>query len=68
MNKLRMYRKQAGLTLKEVGNMVGKSESCICQYEFGAKHPRYPVAKALCKIYGCRLEDIYEIDNDETEG
>lgn len=48
--------------------MVGKSESCICQYEFGAKHPRYPVAKALCKIYGCRLEDIYEIDNDETEG
>lgn len=60
MSKLREYRKKAGLTLREVGELIGKCESCVCQYELGTKHPRYPVAKKLAQIYGCDIKDIYE--------
>lgn len=39
MNKMRELRKQAGLTMKELGKIVGVSESTISLYERGQHEP-----------------------------
>ena len=39
MNKMRELRKQAGLTMKELGRIVGVSESTISLYERGQHEP-----------------------------
>lgn len=65
MSKIRILRKVKGLTQKQLGKQVGKTEACICQYESGFRHPPVSVAKKLAKSLGCEWSELYE---DEEEG
>lgn len=38
-DRIRYFREKAGLTQKQLGKMVGKSESAIRNYELGNRHP-----------------------------
>lgn len=38
-NRIRELRKQRGLTMKQLGNVVGLAESTISQYETGKREP-----------------------------
>ena len=67
MSKLRKLRKATGLTMKQVGDKVGKTESCICQYEKGLRNPPVSVAKRLAPVLGCDWEDLYEDDDDGND-
>lgn len=66
MNKIRRLRKLRGLTMKQLGKQVGKTEACICQYENGLRNPPVPVAKKLAQSLGCVWEELYE--DDEAPG
>jgi transcriptional regulator with XRE-family HTH domain len=62
LSRLRRLRKKKGLTMKELGQKVGKTEACICQYETGIRTPPVSVAKKLAAALGCVWEELYEED------
>ena len=45
--RIREYRKQAGLTQKELGDRLGVSNVHIGQYERGLRNPRLPQLKKI---------------------
>lgn len=47
MNRIRELRKQANLTMKQLGEILGLAESTISQYETGKREPDH---KTLLKI------------------
>ncbi len=56
-NKLKMRRKQKGLTQLEVANKIGVSESYICQIERG-KMISIKKLDRLAKALGCEPKDL----------
>ena len=64
MNRIRSLRKARGMTMKQLGQKVGKTEACICQYETGIRTPPVSVARRLAVALGCIWEELYE--DDET--
>lgn len=68
MSKIRRLRLKRGMTMKQLGERVGKSEACICLYETGGRTPPVKVAKKLAAALGCVWEELYEEDEiaDET--
>ena len=63
--KLRECREKAGLTAREAGSAIGKSEKTISAWEHGRGQPDADMLFALCKLYG--IEDIsvfYGMHND----
>ncbi len=55
---LRERREALGLTQTQVAKLVGCTPSNISYYEAGAYSPKYKLAVALAKLYGCTAEDI----------
>ena len=49
--RLKFLRKQSGLTTKEVGNMIGKSDRTISAWENGRGQPDADALLQLCKAY-----------------
>ena len=49
MIRLRDYRLRAGMTLKELGDKVGASESAISLYELGKREPKYEMLLKLAE-------------------
>lgn len=64
MSKLKMLRIKNGLTLKQVGKRVGRTESSIDHYETGRRKLPVEMAKKLASEYGCNWAELYEDDND----
>lgn len=58
MINIRKYRKQKGLTMKELGNMVGVSESAIGYWETGKRKPDYGKLLEICDALGCSFYDL----------
>lgn len=67
MNRIRQLRKMKGLTQKQLGKMVGKTDASICLYETGYRKPPVPVAKKLAKTLGCCWEEFYVDDDSPTK-
>lgn len=55
-NNLVSERKRAGLTRKEVGERIHRSEDVIGKWERGESSPILPDAMALAKLYGCSID------------
>lgn len=62
MTKLRELRKSKGMTMKELGAAIGKTESCISLYETGVSVPPVRVARKIANVLGCVWEELYEDD------
>ncbi len=64
---IKKYRKQKGLTLKQVGNKLGMSEQAIGQYERGERQVAAgmlnKIADALGVTIGKLVEGIYDVKN-----
>lgn len=52
MNRLRELRRTKGLTLKEVGALVGVAESTMSLYESGKRQPDYEMLQTLAEFFG----------------
>ena len=46
---IRRIRKERGLTIKQLGDMVGVSESYIRAYEYGRRNPKESSLKRLAE-------------------
>lgn len=57
--RLREFRTAAGLTAKEVGEKVGKSEKTVSAWEHGRGQPDADMLFTLCNLYGIRSFDKF---------
>lgn len=64
MKKLRELRKAQGMTMKQLGAMVGVSESAISQYETGKRNADYKLLLQFAKIFGVSIE--YLLTGEES--
>ena len=56
--KIKQYRKKKRLTMRQVAEELGITESCYCLYENGKRKPSFDVLVKLAKIYGCTVNDF----------
>lgn len=70
---LKQYREQAGLTIREAGKLLGKSNQTISAWENGRGQPDADMFLKLCDIYGVESvslffgEDIQKVDLSSEE-
>lgn len=64
MKEMRKIRKAKGLTMKQLGNIVGVTESAISQYETGKRQADYEMLLKLSEALGCSVDDLF---NEEKE-
>ena len=58
MQKMREYRKQSGLTMKRLGEMVGASEASISQYETGRVEPDIELMIKIADVLGVSVDNL----------
>ena len=58
MLRLREIRKAKGLTMKELGEAIGVTESAIGLYENGRRKPDYIKLQRIAQTLGCSIEDL----------
>jgi len=63
--KLHFFRQRAGLTAKEVGEKIGKSDKTVSGWEHGRGQPDADMLFLLCEIYG--IKNISEFYTNDTE-
>ena len=74
MNRLRELRRAKGLTLKEVGSLVGVAESTMSLYESGKRQPDYKMLQTLAEFFGVSTDyllgcsDYSDIPAPTTKG
>jgi DNA-binding XRE family transcriptional regulator len=58
--RLKEFRVKAGLTQVDLAEKVGVKQSTIAMLETGKnKSPRIEVAKKICKVLGCTMDELY---------
>lgn len=73
MLRLREYRKNAGMTMKRLGEMVGASEASISQYETGRVEPDIELMSKIADVLGISVDNLIgrkeaaETDSPKTE-
>ncbi len=65
MNRMRERRRALGLTMKQLGAIVGVSEGAISHYETGRREPDPDMLKSLASALGVSVDYILERDQDE---
>lgn len=65
MNKMRELRKQAGLTMKELGKIVGVSESTISLYERGQHEPDLLTLGRIAEQLHCSVDYLLGRDDEQ---
>lgn len=61
---IRRIRLERGLTLKQLGNMVGVNESYIRAYESGRRNPKLSSLEALAQALAVNVEVLTNSDFD----
>ena len=57
---IRNYRRRMGLTLDELGKLVGRSKQAISFYEIGKTVPRKEVLSQLASVFEVEVSDLFE--------
>ena len=66
--KLREYRKAKGMSPKEVGKVIGKSDKTISAWEVGRGQPDADMLVTLCQLFSVNISDFYpDIDQQDEE-
>lgn len=59
-NNIRNIRKEKGLTLKQIADILGCSPQLISQYESGKRQPKLETKKKIADALNCQVSDIDE--------
>ena len=57
--KLKEYREKAGLSIKEAGDAIGKSDKTISAWEHGRGQPDADMLFVLCNLYGIKNISVF---------
>lgn len=66
MEKLKELRKAKGISLKELGSIVGVAESTMSLYENGKRQPDYETLLKLAEFFGVTVDYLLR-GKDESE-
>lgn len=58
MIRLREIRQARGLTMKELGEAIGVTESAIGLYENGRRKPDYNKLSQIAQVLNCSIDDL----------
>jgi molybdate-binding protein/DNA-binding XRE family transcriptional regulator len=58
---IKQFRVQRGFTQQELARLAGLSRQSLNQIESGATVPSTTVALLLARLFGCRVEDLFEL-------
>lgn len=64
-NRIRDLRKAAGMTMKQLGAIIGVAESTVSQYETGKREPDFETLLMLGEYFGVTVD--YILGNDPVE-
>lgn len=56
MEKLKELRKEKGISLKELGSIIGVAESTMSLYENGKRQPDYETLLKLAEYFGVTVD------------
>lgn len=62
--KIRLVRKRAKITQRQLAQRSGIPCGMICSYERGRHEPSYFTVECLLKAMGCRLEIVEDIKDE----
>lgn len=60
MNNLRLIRKEKGLSMRELGKIIGVSESTISQYETGKREPDFETLLKLGEYFNVSMDYLLD--------
>lgn len=64
-SKIRKLRKEKGLTIAELGKLVGMSNSTVCMWEKGLRRPEVEGLQKLAELFDKPVSFFLE-DNEEN--
>ena len=67
MNRLREIRRSKGLTAKELGELVGKAEVTITQYEVGGRNPTRATLEKLADVLEVSVDYLLGKEKDPAQ-
>lgn len=67
MQRMKELRKSAGLTMRELGQKVGVTESTVSLYESGKREPSQTVLKALADALDCSVDYLLGVDEKPVD-
>ena len=67
MLMMRAARKAKGLTMKELGKLVGVSESAISQYETGKREMDYETLLKIGEVLGCSADYLLRGETEQKK-
>ena len=65
-DRIKEYRHQRELTQGEFGSLLGVSPQAVCKWERGACYPDITFLPDLARILGCRIDDFFEDEPEES--
>jgi len=65
MERLRELRKSKGISLKELGAIIGVAESTMSLYESGKRQPDYETLLKLAEYYGVTVDYLLRGSEEE---
>lgn len=66
-NHLKEFRAKIDVNQQEMGRLVGVSRQTISQIERGDYSPSVTLALKIAKIFGAKVEDIFDYVEDEGD-
>lgn len=66
MKTLRILRKNKGLSMKELGEIIGVAESTISQYETGKREPDFETLLKLGEFFNVSVDYLLRGDNPQN--
>jgi transcriptional regulator with XRE-family HTH domain len=62
---IKMFRKNKGLTQEELGNLIGRKQNQISEWESGKVNPTHEDISKLCNVFGINiLLKFYNIEDE----
>ena len=62
INKVRKYRREAGITQEKLANKVGVTRQTIIAVEKGNYTPSVSLALSLSRFFKVRVEDVFKLE------
>lgn len=59
-NKIKTYRSENNLSLKDFGKMIGVSAQAVCKWEQNTCCPDIIILPHLAQILSCSTDDFFE--------
>ena len=63
--KLSMFLNKANMTQRELADAIGTTEVSISRYVTGERIPKVTTCIQMAKVFGCSVEELYEIKSTE---